>query len=219
MIIDQLPSTVSDNLTDEVPVEQGQLTFKTTWQKIKALFLGTTALPTTAQTISGAIAELDSDKQDTLVSGTNIKTVGGSSLLGSGDVSFKTIGTNSVLGSGDISFKTVGGVSIFGSGDIPAGGGSALALKDDGSDNLTVNSGSRSSAAVNVKWSGHTPIGIVGCKLEDATDAGVNSYYCATTFCYISYSGTTPYCNYGIYNHGSSTAKVKFTATVLYTVD
>lgn len=86
MIIDQLPATVTDNLTDEVPVEQGQLTYKTTWQKIKALFLGTTALPTTAQTISGAIAELDSDKQDTLVSGTNIKTINTQSLLGSGNI-------------------------------------------------------------------------------------------------------------------------------------
>lgn len=61
MIIDQLTPTLSDNLTDEVPVEQGTVTLKTTWQKIKELFLGTTALPTTAQTITGAIAELDTD--------------------------------------------------------------------------------------------------------------------------------------------------------------
>ena len=39
MIIDQLSPTISDNLTDEVPVEQGQLTFKTTWQKVLNLFL------------------------------------------------------------------------------------------------------------------------------------------------------------------------------------
>lgn len=38
MIIDQLSPTVSDNLTDEIPVEQGELTFKTTWQKILNLF-------------------------------------------------------------------------------------------------------------------------------------------------------------------------------------
>ena len=38
MIIDQLIPTVSDNLTDEIPVEQGELTFKTTWQKILNLF-------------------------------------------------------------------------------------------------------------------------------------------------------------------------------------
>lgn len=207
MIIDQLPSTVSDNLTDEVPVEQGQLTFKTTWQKILNLF----------QT---AMQSLFDAKQDTLVSGTSIKTVGGNSLLGSGDVSFKTIGANSVLGSGDIEFKTVGGVSIFGSGDIPAGGGNTLALKDQESDNDTVGPTTRFSASINIKWSGHTPVGIVGQRLGDATDSGTNAYYCAVTDCYISYSGGTPYLKFGIYNHSTSlTAKVKFTATVLYTVD
>lgn len=39
-----------------------------------------------ATDVQAAIAELDSEKQATLVSGTNIKTINGASLLGSGDV-------------------------------------------------------------------------------------------------------------------------------------
>lgn len=70
MIIDQLPATVTDNLTDEVPVEQGQLTYKTTWQKILDLF------KTAFQTLF----------QEKLVSGTNIKTINTQSLLGSGNI-------------------------------------------------------------------------------------------------------------------------------------
>lgn len=54
-------------------------------------------------------------KQDTLVSGTNIKTVGGYSVLGSGNVPVQAelvSGTN---------IKTVNGVSLLGSGDLAAG--------------------------------------------------------------------------------------------------
>ena len=43
-----------------------------------------------------------SDKQDKLVSGTNIKTIGGTSLLGSGSISFKQVNGTSVVGSGSI---------------------------------------------------------------------------------------------------------------------
>ena len=39
MIIDQLTPTLSDNLTDEVPVEQGTITLKSTWQKVLNLFI------------------------------------------------------------------------------------------------------------------------------------------------------------------------------------
>ena len=39
MIIDQLTPTLSDNLTDEVPVEQGTVTLKATWQKVLNLFI------------------------------------------------------------------------------------------------------------------------------------------------------------------------------------
>lgn len=53
MIIDQLFPTASDNLTDEVPVEQGTSTFKTTWQKVLNLFTsgaGTPQMDGTAST-------------------------------------------------------------------------------------------------------------------------------------------------------------------------
>tara|TARA_R110002124_G_scaffold6506_1_gene38888 strand:+ start:239 stop:1063 length:825 start_codon:yes stop_codon:yes gene_type:complete len=52
-------------------------------------------------------------KQDTLVSGTNIKTINSITLLGAGDLAVQEVlvsGTN---------IKTVGGISLLGSGDIP----------------------------------------------------------------------------------------------------
>ena len=62
---------------------------------------------------------LDS-KQDDLVSGTNIKTINSTSLLGSGDVAVQPTllsGTN---------IKTINGSSILGSGDLVVSGGSGL---------------------------------------------------------------------------------------------
>ena len=86
-----------------------------------------------------------SAKQDTLVSGTSIKTVNGNSLLGSGDLVISGGGGSTVWGgiTGTLSsqtdlntalsgkqatlvsgtnIKTVGGVSLLGSGDIAVGG-------------------------------------------------------------------------------------------------
>ena len=80
----------------------------------------------------------DSSKQDVLVSGTDIQTINGSSILTSGDLSLqetlvagtniKTINTNSILGSGDISLQeplvsgtsiqTINGNSILTSGNL-----------------------------------------------------------------------------------------------------
>lgn len=78
----------------------------------------------------------DANKQDKLVSGTNIKTVGGQSLLGAGDLSIphdstkqdtlvsgtniKTINGNSVLGSGDITIES-GGSNFVGMWDASTG--------------------------------------------------------------------------------------------------
>lgn len=76
MIIDQLPSLVSVQDTDEVAIERGTTTYKTTVEKLSDEI---------AQT--GGVQTALAGKQDTLVSGTNIKTVGGNSLLGSGDIS------------------------------------------------------------------------------------------------------------------------------------
>jgi hypothetical protein len=77
-------------------------------------------------------------KQDSLVSGTNIKTINSTSVLGSGDIavqptlvsgtSIKTVNSNSLLGSGDVAvqptlvsgtnIKTINSTSLLGSGDI-----------------------------------------------------------------------------------------------------
>lgn len=60
----------------------------------------------------------DTSKQDALVSGTNIKTVNNTSLLGSGDVAVQPTlvsGTN---------IKTINNESILGSGNLDIGGGS-----------------------------------------------------------------------------------------------
>lgn len=71
-----------------------------------------TALAATPSAVKAAY-DLANGKQDTLVSGTNIKTVNSTSLLGSGDVTvqptlvsgtnIKTINSTSLLGSGNIS--------------------------------------------------------------------------------------------------------------------
>ncbi len=91
-----------------------------------------------AVTPDSATAFDPSTKQDTLVSGTNIKTVNSTTLLGSGDLAvqstlvsgtnIKTINSSTILGSGDValqtplvsgtSIKTVNSTSLLGSGDV-----------------------------------------------------------------------------------------------------
>lgn len=87
----------------------------------------------------------DVGAQETLVSGTNIKTVNSTSLLGSGNVAvqptlvsgtnIKTVNSTSLLGSGNVAvqptlvsgtnIKTINGNSILGSGDLPIEASSA----------------------------------------------------------------------------------------------
>jgi len=89
----------------------------------------------------GSITNVETEingKQATLVSGTSIKTINSTSVLGSGDLSVqetlisgtnvKTINSTSLLGSGDVAvqetlvsgtnIKTINGSSLLGSGDI-----------------------------------------------------------------------------------------------------
>lgn len=61
--------------------------------------------------------------QATLVSGTNIKTIGNQSLLGSGNLTPANIGAQATLVSGT-NIKTVNGESLLGSGNITISGGS-----------------------------------------------------------------------------------------------
>lgn len=96
-----------------------------------------TNLPTSSA-VSTFVNSKISTKQDTLTSGTNIKTVNNTSLLGSGNISvqptlvsgtnIKTINSTSLLGNGNITvqptlvsgtnIKTINNTSLLGSGNI-----------------------------------------------------------------------------------------------------
>ena len=86
--------------------------------------VGTNPNDGTGDTLRGAFVKTDdnftdlyTNKQNTLISGTNIKTVNSTSLLGSGNVSVQPTlvsGTN---------IKTINGNSILGSGDLIISGG------------------------------------------------------------------------------------------------
>jgi hypothetical protein len=77
--------------------------------------------------VNSLYSGLTTSKQDTLVSGTNIKTVNSTSLLGSGDVAVQATlvsGTN---------IKTINSTSLLGSGNVsvaPASGIDATAIAD-----------------------------------------------------------------------------------------
>lgn len=75
-----------------------------------------------SNTVQAAVAELDNEKQAALVSGTNIKTINNSSVLGSGNISVQeplVSGTN---------IKTINNTSILGSGNISINAGSTAAI-------------------------------------------------------------------------------------------
>ena len=82
--------------------------------------------------VNSLYSGLAASKQDTLVSGTNIKTVNSTSLVGSGDVAVQATlvsGTN---------IKTINGSSILGSGDlVVSGGGNTQIYLDQSPDNGT----------------------------------------------------------------------------------
>ena len=88
---------------------------------VAAYVSGSDFLPLTGGTMTGAITfaagQTISGYQTTLVSGTSIKTVNSTSLLGSGNVAVQDTlvsGTN---------IKTINGSSVLGSGDLSIGGG------------------------------------------------------------------------------------------------
>ena len=107
---------------DEIPITDSVAAYglkKLTWANLKA----------TVKTYFDALY------QSTLVSGTNIKTVNGSTILGTGDLtistgigSIKTINSNSLVGVGNVvvqdtlvsgsNIKTINGSTILGVGDL-----------------------------------------------------------------------------------------------------
>ena len=90
MIIDQLTAIASPQGTDELPIERGQLTYKITWDDLAGEDIS--ALKTDMQNVQSDIGDINTaldGKQDTLVSGTNIKTINGNSILGIGDLEIK----------------------------------------------------------------------------------------------------------------------------------
>lgn len=108
-----------------------------------------TASSTNPVTSGGVKTALDA-KQATLVSGTSIKTVNNTSLLGSGNVAvqptlvsgtnIKTVNSTSLLGSGNVSvqptlvsgtnIKTINNESLLGSGNIDIQGGGSSTQSD-----------------------------------------------------------------------------------------
>jgi len=69
----------------------------------------------TGTTIKLALEHLDSSKQTSLVSGTNIKTINGTTLLGSGDI---TVGGGITVGTTAVTSGTIGRVFFQGTGNV-----------------------------------------------------------------------------------------------------
>jgi hypothetical protein len=118
--------------------------------------------------VTGNIQTAIDTKQDTLVSGTNIKTINSSSLLGSGDVdvqetlvsgtNIKTINSTSLLGSGDIAISAspagVAGAIQFSDGSAFASDAANL-FWDDTNNRLGVGTNAP-SATTHIKGAGNS---------------------------------------------------------------
>jgi hypothetical protein len=110
---------LSDGLGNDLPMEVSATAVNFTNQ----LQQGGVAVPTASQVAA---------KQDTLVSGTNIKTINATTVLGSGNISvqetlisgsnIKTINLNSLLGSGNVNVEPVitGAATTITSADLSA---------------------------------------------------------------------------------------------------
>lgn len=66
----------------------------------------------TQSEVDGLLAAGLATKQNTLVSGTNVKTVGGAQVVGQGDVALKTVSGQSIVGSGNISVAATSGATL-----------------------------------------------------------------------------------------------------------
>ena len=155
MIIDQLTAIASPQGTDELPIERGQLTYKITWDDLAGEDI---------RDINTAL----SGKQATLVSGTNIKTVNGQSLLGSGNLA--AIPTGGAAGKAlvkasatnyDVTWGDAGGALWFTNVAISATTGDIATISDSA---ITANHvlgriewANSSAITTKLTWSTETP--------------------------------------------------------------
>jgi hypothetical protein len=156
--------------------------------------------------VQTAVTTALATKQDTLVSGTNIKTVNSTSLVGSGNVavqptlvsgtSIKTVNSNSLLGAGDVAvqptlvsgtnIKTLNSVSLLGAGDIvlaatPSGVSGAIQFS---------NGSAFASDAANLFWDDtNNRLGVGTNNPQDRCEVNGNIRLSASAFVYSSAAG------------------------------
>jgi len=129
--------------------------------------------------VDAAVAALQDEKQDTLISGTNIKTINGSSILGSGDLTVEG-------GSGMSNPMTTAGDLIVGGTD---GAPTRLAKGTDGQV-LTLASGLPSWAAASGGSQVTTIFGSLSLYITQQTTLTITNYDSATTYGVSVISGT-----------------------------
>ena len=184
--------------------------------------LDTLSIPTVTDTYSAtssnamsgkAVASAVSSKQDTLVSGTNIKTVGGNSLLGSGNIAIPTVNNATLT-------VTQGGVS---KGTFTANASSDVIIALDASTDVEAYTASE----VQTIWNSVTPynltFSISGSKVPAPTvtvingnntisvsngdiitvygECTINAISNEGNWIYISINNENPYGNYGSCSH------------------
>jgi hypothetical protein len=157
--------------------------------------------------VQTALQELDSEKQPTLISGTNIKTVNSNSLLGSGDIAvqptlvsgtnIKTVNSTSLLGSGNISIDTTPADASITPAKLSTGAPSWTS-----SGNLSFNSGYGSVATAYgcrawVNFDGTGTVAIRGSgNVSSITDNGTGNYT-------VNFTNAMPDVNFSIVTSGS----------------
>lgn len=179
------------------------------WNKTKQSFLSLTggAINGTVEIEGTAnyLAVYNEDKSSAMaVTPVGIQLLNGSEsevyTTDGGTTTFKTIGETSILGSGNISFKTVGGQSIIGSGNIPisTGGGTVpleLWTKTSGSSYTNVSDYSSSAGFGGIPFL--RPEGLTGDNNgiafigEDSTDS--KEYLTIKAYAGVTHSGSVTY--------------------------
>lgn len=123
--IPEVPTSISQ-LSDAARIVCIESTNQSLAQSYKVMNAAITNLTQTVDSqgdklinLENEITRIDCDKQDKLVSGQNIKTVNGLSLLGEGNVeiTLDSAGVQPLLVSGE-NIKTINGESILGAGDL-----------------------------------------------------------------------------------------------------